>query len=104
MEPSGAGGTCPRGSRRHLPRRQQMDWVDRLAAELSLDHLSPHEKEHLLTASREVAHRVERKATPLAMYVLGLSVGSQLADRKRDDSIEDAIHALLLRLPPVNES
>jgi hypothetical protein len=76
-----------------------MEWVDRLAAELSLDHLSPHEKEHLLSVSREVAHRVERKATPLAMYVLGLSVGSQMADRKRDDSIEDAVHALLLRLP-----
>jgi hypothetical protein len=81
-----------------------MEWVDRLAAELSLEHLSPHEKEHLLSASREVAHRVERKATPLAMYVLGLSVGSQMADRKRDDSIEDAIHALLLRLPPVDET
>ena len=58
-----------------------MEWVDRLAAELSLDALSPHEKDHLLTASREVAHRIERKATPLAMYVIGLSVGSQLADR-----------------------
>ena len=52
-----------------------MEWVDRLAAELRLDPLSAHENEHLLTASREVAHRVERKATPLAMYVLGLSVG-----------------------------
>ncbi len=58
-----------------------MEWVDRLAAELSLDVLSPHEKDHLLTASREVAHRIERKATPLAMYVIGLSVGSQLSDR-----------------------
>jgi hypothetical protein len=37
------------------------------------------------------------------MYVLGLSVGSQMADRKRDDAIEDAIHTLLLRLPPVDE-
>ena len=81
-----------------------MDWVDRLAAELSLDALSPHERDHLLNASREVAHRIERKATPLAMYVIGLSVGSQLADRTRDDSIEDAIHALLLRLPPADES
>lgn len=80
-----------------------MEWVDRLAAELRLDPLSAHENEHLLTASREVAHRVERKATPLAMYVLGLSVGSQMADRKRDDSIEDAIHVLLLRLPHVDE-
>ena len=81
-----------------------MDWVDRLAAELHLDALSAHENEHLLSASREVAHRVERKATPLAMYVIGLSVGSQLADRTRDDAIEDAIHALLLRLPPAEES
>jgi hypothetical protein len=31
-------------------------------------------------------------------------VGSQLSDRARDDSIEDAIHALLLRLPPAEES
>ena len=76
-----------------------MEWVDRLAAELHLEALSKHERDHLLSASREVAHRVERKATPLAMYVVGLSVGTQLGDRKRDDAIEDAIHALLLRLP-----
>jgi len=80
-----------------------MEWVDRLAAELHLEPLSAHENEHLLTSSREVAHRIERKATPLAMYVLGLSVGSQMADRTRDDAIEDAIHTLLLRLPPVDE-
>ena len=58
-----------------------MDWVDRLAVELHLEALSAHENEHLLSVSREVAHRVERKATPLAMYVIGLSVGSQMADR-----------------------
>jgi hypothetical protein len=81
-----------------------MEWVDRLAAELQLDALSAHENEHVLSASREVAHRVERRATPLAMYVLGLSVGSQMANRKRDDAIEDAIHALLLRLPPTDQA
>jgi hypothetical protein len=80
-----------------------MDWVDGLATELRLDALSKHETDHLLSASREVAHRVERKATPLAMYVVGLSVGRQMADRTRDDAIEDAIHALLLRLPPAPE-
>jgi len=37
------------------------------------------------------------------MYVIGLSVGSQMTDRTRDDAIEDAIHALLLRLPPAEE-
>jgi hypothetical protein len=84
-------------------RRRTMDWVDRLAADLHLDALSAHEKEHVLSASREVAHRVERKATPSAMYVIGLAVGTQTGERTRDDAIEDAIHALLLRLPPVEE-
>ncbi len=81
-----------------------MDWVDGLAGELKLETLSKHENDHLLSAAREVAHRVERKATPLAMYVVGLAVGAQMAHRKRDDAIEDAIHALLLRLPPPQES
>jgi len=80
-----------------------MEWVDRLAAELHVEALSTHERDHLLEASREVAHRVERKATPLAMYVVGLSVGAQMGERKRDDAIEDAIHALLLRLPEPDE-
>lgn len=80
-----------------------MDWVDRLATELRLTALSKHETDHLLSASREVAHRVERKVTPLAMYVVGLSVGREMADRTRDDAIEDAIHTLLLRLPPAPE-
>ena len=43
-----------------------MEWVDGLATDLHLKALSAHEHEHLLTASREVAHRIERKATPLA--------------------------------------
>jgi hypothetical protein len=81
-----------------------MDWVDRLAAELRLEPLSKHETDHLLSAAREVAHRVERKITPLAMYVVGLSVGRELADRTRDDALEDAIHALLLRLPPPEDA
>ena len=81
-----------------------MEWVDRLATELRLDKLSKHESDHLLSASREVAHRVERKATPLAMYVVGLAVGAQLADRGRDEAIEDVIHTLLVRLPATEEA
>ncbi|HET9672348.1 MAG TPA: DUF6457 domain-containing protein [Actinomycetota bacterium] len=73
--------------------------MNALANELRLGSLSKHEADHLLAASREVAHRVERKATPLAMYVVGLAVGRQLADQARDDAIEDVIHTLLVRLP-----
>jgi hypothetical protein len=81
-----------------------MDWVNGLATELGLDVLSKHEADHVLSAAREVAHRVERKATPLAIYVVGLAVGRQLADRARDEAIEDVIHTLLLRLPELDES
>ena len=76
-----------------------MEWVNALANELRLDAISKHEADHLLAASREVAHRVERKVTPLAMYVVGMAVGRQLAEKARDDAIEDVIHTLLVRLP-----
>jgi hypothetical protein len=76
-----------------------MEWLNGLAGELRLDPLSKHETDHVLTAAREVAHRVERKATPLAMYLVGLAVGRQLSDRGRDDAIEEAIHTLVVRLP-----
>jgi hypothetical protein len=81
-----------------------MEWVNGLATELRLDVLSKHEADHVLAVAREVAHRVERKATPLALYVVGLAVGRQLADRGRDEAIEDVIHTLLLRLPDAEES
>jgi hypothetical protein len=84
--------------------RDGVEWVNGLASELRLDPLSKHEADHVLTVAREVAHRVERKVTPLAMYVVGLAVGRQLADRARDEAIEDAIHTLLLRLPENDEA
>jgi Domain of unknown function (DUF6457) len=85
-------------------RRDGTEWVNGLAAELRLDPLSKHEADHALRVARDVAHRVERKATPLAMYVVGLAVGRQLADRGRDEAIEDVIHTLLLRLPEPDEA
>jgi hypothetical protein len=81
-----------------------MDWMEGFANELELEQLSKHEVDHLLTSSRDVAHRVERKATPLAMYLVGVAVGRQMAEgRPRDEALEDAIHTLLFRLPPVPE-
>ena len=85
-------------------RRSGTEWVNGLASELRLEPLSKHEADHVLSAAREVAHRVERKATPLAMYVAGLAVGQRIAERGRDDAIEDVIHTLLLRLPEAEES
>jgi hypothetical protein len=77
-----------------------MDWIEGLAQELRIDHLSEHETTHVLRASRDVAHRVERRATPLAMYLLGLAAGrGEALGQPRDDALDEAVHALLLRIP-----
>lgn len=77
-----------------------MDWIDGLADELKLDRPSVHETEHLLRSARDVAHRIERRATPLAMYLVGVAAGRAAgAGQPRDDALDDAIHTLLLRLP-----
>lgn len=55
------------------------DWLDRLAETLGEPPLSEAETIRLLAASREVAHRVERKTTPLAAFLLGAAVGRGLA-------------------------
>ena len=77
-----------------------MEWIEGLANELELEQLSKHEVDHLLTSSRDVAHRIERKTTPLAMYLVGVAVGRRMAEGStRDEALEDAIHTLLFRLP-----
>ena len=77
-----------------------MEWIEGLANELELEQLSKHEVDHLLTSARDVAHRIERKTTPLAMYLVGVAVGRRMADGStRDEALEDAIHTLLFRLP-----
>ena len=77
-----------------------MDWIDGLADELNLDRPSAHETEHLLQSARDVAHRIERRATPLAMYLVGVAAGRASRDgQPRDDALDEAIHTLLVRLP-----
>jgi hypothetical protein len=51
-----------------------MEWLDELAATLEVPALTDAEAEALLVVSREVAHGVERKATPLAAFLLGRAV------------------------------
>ena len=41
-----------------------MEWVDRLAAELSLDVLSPHEKDVIDEAVTAVRRRLESRGAP----------------------------------------
>jgi Domain of unknown function (DUF6457) len=51
-----------------------MDWLDDLATTLGVEPLTDSQAEALLAVSREVAHKVERKATPLAAFLVGRAV------------------------------
>jgi len=76
------------------------DWIDRLAEGMGVQTVSAAERERLLRASREVAHRVERKLTPLATFLLGLAVATRTAQgASRETAFDDALDSLLRRLP-----
>jgi fructoselysine-6-P-deglycase FrlB-like protein len=77
-----------------------MEWLDRLAEALGEETLSGQEVDRLLQTSREVAHRVERKATPLAAYLVGIAVGRSAAQgAAREAAFDTALDAVLVRLP-----
>jgi hypothetical protein len=77
-----------------------MAWIDRLATELGEEPLSEAEITRLLGAARAVAHRVERKITPLAAFLLGSAAGRSMAGgSSRADALAVALETLELRLP-----
>ena len=77
-----------------------MEWLDRLAESLGEEPLTGQESDRLLRASRDVAHRVERKATPLAAFLMGVAVGRDVAGgASRETAFDGALDAILVRLP-----
>ena len=54
-------------------------WIDQLAEALGEEPLTGAETTLLLGAARDVAHRVERKVTPLAAFLLGAAAGRSMA-------------------------
>jgi Domain of unknown function (DUF6457) len=76
-------------------------WIDDLAAAFAVEPLTEPETVSLLEIAREVAHRVERKGTPLAAFLLGIDVASRTAaGAARDRALEAAIGTIEQLLPP----
>jgi Domain of unknown function (DUF6457) len=76
------------------------DWLERLAEGLGEPPISAQETDRLLRISRDVAHRVERRATPLAAFLAGVAVGSGVARGSgREAAFDAALDAVLVRLP-----
>jgi hypothetical protein len=77
------------------------NWIDELARSLGEAPLTTTEMNRLLGAAGDVAHRVERKMTPLSTFVIGCAVGRTLAGgAERAEALNDALGRLESLLPP----
>jgi hypothetical protein len=75
-------------------------WIDHLANALGEPPLSKEEADTLLEVARDVAHRVERKVTPLSTFLLGVAVGrGTAAGTSRPESTAAALEVLRGTLP-----
>jgi hypothetical protein len=81
-----------------------IDWIDELAEALEVEPLTDTETSHILRVARDVAHRVERRDTPLASFLIGMCVARRTADgTARDITLDDAIALTDSLLPPASE-
>ena len=77
------------------------NWIDELARAVGEEPLTAAEMEQLLDAARDVAHRVERKMTPLSAFVIGCAVGRELANgADRRETLGTTLRHLDDALPP----
>jgi len=80
------------------------EWIDDLATACGQELLTDPETEELLRIAREVAHRVERKGTPLAAFLLGMHVAGRVASgTPRATALADGIGLFEGLLPPPPE-
>ena len=75
-------------------------WTERLAGALGVAPLDAGQEAVLLRVSRDVAHRVERKETPLTAYLLGVAAGSRIAAGEAAGEALDAVTAALREALP----
>ena len=79
-------------------------WMDELADALDAERLSKDEVARLLGVARDVAHRVERKVTPLATFLLGQAVGrSEASGTERSVALDQVIETTSSLLPTPSE-
>lgn len=77
-----------------------MDPLEQLAAALDVEAPTRQETASVLDLARDVAHGTERKITPLATLLLGMSVQRRIdAGASRSDALDAAIADLRAVLP-----
>jgi hypothetical protein len=83
-------------------RSNEMDaWLGALATTLGVDPLTDDQVMELLGVARDVAHGVERRATPLATFLLGAATQRRIGHgATAGDAFADALTELQTTLPP----
>jgi hypothetical protein len=83
-------------------RSNEMDaWLGALATTLGVDPLTDDQVMELLGVARDVAHGVERRATPLATFLLGAATQRRIGHgATAADAFADALTELETTLPP----
>lgn len=77
------------------------NWIDELARSLREAPLTSTEMTQLLDAAGDVAHRVERKKTPLSTFVIGCAVCRKLTSGvDRTEALGGTLKELEALLPP----
>jgi hypothetical protein len=76
-------------------------WLGTLATTLGVDPLGDAQVRELLGVARDVAHGVERRATPLATFLLGAAMQRGISHGVAGpDAFETALAELRAALPP----
>ncbi len=76
------------------------DWTDGLAGALGVAPLHATQEIALLDAARSIAHRLERKDTPLSSYLLGVATGARIAaGAPPEQAFAESLEALTSLLP-----
>ena len=79
----------------------EMDaWLSTLAVTLGVDPLGEEQVMELLGVARDVAHGVERRATPLATFLLGAATQRRIGHGSTAPDAFDAALTELRRLLP----
>lgn len=84
-------------------RSNDMDaWLGTLATTLGVDPLAEDQVQELLGVARDIAHGVERRATPLATFLLGAATQRRIGHgATAADAFTDAVTELQSTLPPL---
>jgi hypothetical protein len=83
------------------PANEMDAWLGALATTLGVDPLTDEQVMELLGVARDIAHGVERRATPLATFLLGAATQRRIGHgQTADEAFADALTELQTTLPP----